>query len=153
MILRLTSIRSSTLTTVSSWRRTHSSSINPRNGFPIINNRSKGRTVPCTEASGGALEHCVRQSRARRLAQLHAVSEFFLAFTHPFFYRFGTFSRYGLHFPHAPTPYPSLDLPELGNAELYGEERRRLLEGIRRLELNKHTTHDCSAFYEWVAIG
>ncbi|EKD02275.1 hypothetical protein A1Q2_03422 [Trichosporon asahii var. asahii CBS 8904] len=81
------------------------------------------------------------------LAQLRGVSKFFLSFTRPFFYRFGTFSRLGVHFPYAPTPYPSLDLPELGNARLCGEERQRLLNGIRRLELMKHTTQACNAFY------
>lgn len=81
------------------------------------------------------------------LAQLRGVSKFFLVFTRPFFYRSGTFSQYGVCFPHAPNPFPSLDLPALGNIKFQGEERKRLLDGIRRLELKKHTTLACNTFF------
>lgn len=67
----------------------------------------------------------------------------------PMFYKAATFSKFGLHFPGAPAPYPFLRMPEFGNEPLKKDQLQRLVDGIWRLKVPWHSVRDCAAFTSW----
>lgn len=89
-----------------------------------------------------ALDHLGR----RDLTSVCGVSRNLRALAQPLLYRFATFGRFGLHFPTAPNPFPFTDLPELHQDALSEREQRKIIEGLRRLDLKEHAVRDCDTF-------
>lgn len=84
--------------------------------------------------------------RRHDLAQVCKVNSYFRQLARPLFYRFGTFTKFGLHFPGAPNPYPYLDIPELGVERLSPEEITRISSNLREVDVWQHSPSDCYAF-------
>lgn len=112
------------------------------------NKRNKKRSYTAPKLPPELWEYVCDHLQRPDLTQLRGVNHFFLEFTKPFFYRFGTFTKLGLYFPHAPTKYPAINLPELGNHAFQQNEWKELESVIRRVELPLHTTGECQAFWD-----
>lgn len=80
------------------------------------------------------------------LAQVSKVNSYLRSLARPFFYRFGTLTKFGLYFPGAPRPYPSLDLPQLGFDKLSGGTLDRIASSLKVLDLPVHEPTECTAW-------
>lgn len=86
------------------------------------------------------------QLRRHDLAQVCQANSYLRALTRPLFYRFSTYTKFGLHFPGAPSPYPYLDIPGITVNRLDGLELDRIASNIEELKIPSHLPSDCAAF-------
>ncbi|EJT45913.1 hypothetical protein A1Q1_05638 [Trichosporon asahii var. asahii CBS 2479] len=84
--------------------------------------------------------------RRHDLAQVCKANSYLRSLARPLFYHFGTLTKFGLHFPGAPSPYPFLDLPELGHASFSSDALERLSADLRAIDLPAHLPSDCAAY-------
>lgn len=84
--------------------------------------------------------------RPHDLAQVCKANSHLRAVARPLFYHFGTFTKFGLHFPGASNPYPSLDVPEIGVTALNDSSRAHLFSQIQELTILTHTPSECTVF-------
>lgn len=89
----------------------------------------------------------VSHLRRHDLAQVCKANSYIRSLARPLFYRFGTITKFGLHFPGAPSPYPFLDLPELGYASLSSDTLERITSCLRQVDLPTYTASDCAAYW------
>lgn len=84
--------------------------------------------------------------RPHDIAQVCKANSHLRHVARPLFYRFGTFTKFGLHFPGALSPYPFLDVPEIGVTALDASSRGRLLSKCKQLTIPPHTPSECAIF-------
>lgn len=83
--------------------------------------------------------------RRHDLAQVCKANSYLRHLARPLFYRFGTFTKFGLHFPGAPSPYSFLNLPEIDNG-LEDSELGAIVSKIKELRILPHDPSECAIF-------
>ncbi|EKC99899.1 hypothetical protein A1Q2_05798 [Trichosporon asahii var. asahii CBS 8904] len=89
--------------------------------------------------------------RPHDLAQVCKANSHLRAVARPLFYHFGTFTKFGLHFPGAASPYPFLHLPEIGTG-FDDSELEALVPKIKKLTIPSHNPSEC-AIYQNLQLG
>lgn len=80
------------------------------------------------------------------LLNICAVNTALRSLARPLLYRFGTFSRFGLRFPGAESPFPLTHLPEFGQPIARKSQQRAILNVMRRLDVKVHRKRECDMF-------
>lgn len=89
----------------------------------------------------------VRQLTRDDLFNLLTVCKDLKAFVHPLFYEHMLFTSAGFTFPHAPNPYPFLDIPGLKlEAPTSAEERESIMNRIRSVTVASHRHDVCAGW-------
>lgn len=82
------------------------------------------------------------------LFSLRGVNSSIDSIARPLLYRYGQFTRLGLHFPGAPNLYPFTSLPELNQVALEAAELDKLARNLRRIEIQPHKNESCSTVFK-----
>lgn len=86
----------------------------------------------------------LRQLPSEDLLTLLAVNKDLKAFVHPLFYERMLFTRHGPAFPHAPNPYPFIDIPNLKvTTPVSNEERTSIAKSVRSITIAAHSFTAC----------
>lgn len=89
----------------------------------------------------------VRQLPCEDLVSLLAVCRQLKALVHPLFYDHLRFAKAGFAFPHAPNPYPFLDIPNLQVPNpVSNKERAGILNRVRTITIPCHPYDTCAGW-------
>lgn len=89
----------------------------------------------------------LRQLPREDLFALLTVSKEVKALVHPLFYERMLLTRAGFAFPHAPNPYPFLDIPNLKSpTPVSDEERDTIMNGVRSVTIASHHFAACAGW-------